>query len=165
MKLLNNIDHLLEGNMSKTASDNNIYSTLDKMSLQKAASFEAGKQAAREWVSFLNKQAEAEAVAQGYQGDVQHQATGTLLDKTDPHMVSDGKSPEASPASSGDRKASPLMKGKDQVEEELEAQAEFLMAKAKLYDDLMKAASAQDESALLIAKSNIVDFLNHFNGV
>jgi hypothetical protein len=165
-RLLNSIDFLLSDNLDKRASAN-LQRSMDTMALQKAASFEAGRAAAREWSDYITKFAEEAGGGSGpldnskeHRGDLADTAVGRLVPMTDPHNISDNKSPEAEPSTRGDKKAPALMQGNDHVDDTLEAKAAVAMIKAQLYDELYKAAAAQDEAALAIAKANIVDFLN-----
>ena len=162
-RLLSSIDSLLSENLNKQASANNLYNQVDQLALQKAASFDAGRAAAREWAEYITKFAEDDGPLENskeHRGDLADTAVSRLIPRSDPHNVSDNKSPEAEPSTSGDKKAPPLMQGNDHVDDTLEAKAEVAIVKAHLYDELLKAAAAEDEAAIAIAKANIVDFLN-----
>lgn len=161
-RLLASIDSLIEDNLNKQASAPRLQQQVDTLALQKAASFEAGRAAAREWAQYITKFAEDGPLenSKEHRGDLADTAVGRLVPRSDPHEVSDNKSPEADPSSSGDIKAPKLMQGNDHVDDTLEAKAEVAIVKAHLYDELLKAAAAEDEAAMAIAKARIFDFLN-----
>jgi len=164
--LIDSIDKLINRQLDKKASAG-VVEHFDQMALQKAAAYEEGKKAFGNWREYIDKYAmdnesEAPKNSPEYRGDLADTAVGALIDRADPHSISDGKSPEAKPATSGDREASPLEKGKDHVDTELEAKASMLVMKATLYDNLLKAAEANDAQGVAQAKAYIVDFVNEY---
>jgi hypothetical protein len=161
-RLLNSIDQLLAEGMQKQAS-HQTQEVYDSLALQKAASFEAGRAAAKQWASYITKVAEEDGPLENskeHRGDLADTAVSRLIPRSDPHEVSDGKSPESEPSSSGDKKAPKLTQGNVHVDDTLESKAEVAIIKAQLYDELFKAAAAQDDAAMAMAKARIFDFLN-----
>jgi len=169
-RLLSNIDSLLNENLGKSASHNQIQHQVDALALQKAASFEAGREAASQWLDYIEKFAEdsdgesgPQSNSPSHRGDLEGTAVSRLIPATDPHDVSENKSPESEPSSSGDKKAPKLMQGNAQVDSSLgDKNAEVLILKAQLYDDFVKAAQVGDEAAMAIAKANMFDFIQAY---
>jgi len=164
--LIDSIDKLISNQLDKRASVG-VQDQVDQLALQKAAAYEQGQVAFSNWRNYIDKFAadrdnDAPTNSPEHRGDLADTAVATLIDRTDPHSASDGRSPEAKPASSGDKEAQKLQKGKDSVDAELEAKASMLMAKATLYDNLLKAAEANDSEAVVAAKADIVDFVREY---
>lgn len=96
-----------------------------------------------------------------------------LKKKLDPHAVSDSKGSESVPTQPVYEQGKPdeakkgegyVNKDQDQVQAVKKEAADLALAKAHLYEELSKAAQANDPVALAVAKANIVDFIANLRG-
>jgi len=105
--------------------------------------------------------------------DIQDTSLPAMIKKKiDPHAASENKSPEPDPVQPVTQVTPPDSAGKGEglvnkpldQQEAVKAAADMMVAKAALYEDLMKAAQLGDDAGVAVAKSNIVDFLNSVYG-
>lgn len=171
-RLMNDVDDYVNNYLKKQSSvpEMNLQESMDQIALQKAAAFESG----REFIRAILKKAEEAEGGDGplenskeHRGDLADTAVGRLVPRSDPHKVSDNKSAETDPSSSGDKKAPKHMQGNAQVDSTLMSKAELELAQLKsdLFEDFQKAAQADDAAALAIAKANIYDFLTETGAI
>lgn len=159
IRILDTVDSILDDYVEKRAST--VEENVTQLNLQKAASFEAGRDAARRYLEKMSADQNSEALKNSpeHRGDLADTAPGALIPRSDPHNTSDGKSPESEPSQTQYSKAKSQEQGNDHVDDTLQSQASLLLAKAELMDELEKAARSQDLAAQAIAKAKIFDFL------
>lgn len=167
IRILDTVDEILDDIVEKKAAV--MDESLDQLALQKSAAFISGQEAAQRYLA-LTKQAmeqngEALKNSPEHRGDLADTAVSKLIPRSDPHAVSDGKSPESEPSQTQYRKAKSQDQGNAHVEDTLEAKASLALMKAQLMDELEKAARSQDPAAELIAKANIIDFIEEYREV